>query len=107
MPSLERIAAVADLAPDSMNRITVQGRDVLLVNQDGSFYALSADCTHAEGALEDGTLLPGEVQCPLHGGVFSLKTGEPISGPPGAPVSCYAVTVRGDDVLVDMGTAPA
>lgn len=107
MPSVERVAAVSEVAPGEMRRVSVQGREVLLVNQDGSFYALTADCTHAGGALEDGTLLSGEVQCPLHGGVFSMKTGEPMGGPPGAPLSCYAVTVRGDDVLVDVGTAPA
>ena len=107
MPSFERVAAVSDMPPGAMRRVSVQGREVLLVNQDGSFHALSPDCTHAGGALEDGTLTAGEVTCPIHGGVFSLTTGEPLGGPPDAPLSCYTVTVSGDDLLVDVGTASA
>ncbi len=107
MASIERVASTADLAPGSMRRVTVQGREVLLVNHAGQFHATAADCTHEGGPLEEGQLKGLEVECPWHGGTFNVATGEVLAAPPEQPLSRYAVIIQGDDLLVDVGTAPA
>ncbi len=80
---------------------------MLLVSYLGKFYALGAECTHSGGQLEEGRLSAGEVVCPSHEGRFDLLTGEPVSGPPTEPLPWYAVTVDGDDVLVEMSDIAA
>ena len=50
-----------------------------------------------EGDVEDGA-----IECWLHGSLFDLKTGQPSGLPATKPVPTYAVTVEGDDVLVDV-----
>ncbi len=107
MASIERVGDISDLKPGEMKRATVQGRDVLLVNWKGALLAFSADCTHAGGPLDEGSLEEGEIECPWHGGRFSLESAHPVSGPPSQPLARYKVIVRGQDVLVDVGTAPA
>lgn len=99
------------------NTAVVVGRDA------AGFYARSAVCTHAccvvtlcgdEActALDPtpdacGTVGPASadrVLCPCHGSVFRVSDGEPLTGPATVPLPAYAVTVDGDDLLVDTGT---
>ena len=83
------------------------GREVLLVNHEGQFYATAADCTHAGGPLDEGQLDGLEVECPWYGGTFNVATGVVLAAPPVEPLPRDTVIIRGDDVLVDVGTAPA
>ena len=41
-----------------------------------------------------------EIECPQHGSVFSLVTGEPDSLPATQPVPVFDVTVDGDTVTI-------
>ena len=70
----------------------------------------SAPCTtparHQEASLSEGEVWDGEIECLLHGSMFSLDTGAPSCLPATKPVPTYDVTVDGDDVLVD-ATTPA
>lgn len=81
----------------------VGGKQVLLVNLDGELAAVSAECTHAGGPLEEGFLENGEIECPWHFGRFDLKTGGVTAAPPILPLPRYKVWIRGDEVLVDVG----
>ena len=65
-------------------------------------YALRDVCSHAEVALSEGDVEDGAIECWLHGSLFDLKTGQPSGLPATKPVPTYAVTVEGDDVLVQM-----
>lgn len=67
----------------------------LLHEQDGSFRAFSAVCTHA-GCIVD--LGGGEFVCPCHGGTYSASTGEVTGGPPPSPLSRLDVRVIDGDV---------
>ncbi len=48
-------------------------------------------CTHQGGPLADGTLEGYEVECPLHGAKFDIRTGEVTNPPPSTPESAYAM----------------
>ena len=107
MASVERVASIDDLPAGAMQRVTVQGRDVLLVNVGGEFSAVSADCPHAGAPLEEGDLLEASVVCPWHGSSFAIPGGDLLEGPAIDPLRSYRVIIRGNDVLVDVGTGSA
>ena len=106
MAGAERVGTIHDVPPGEMKRVEVGGKPILLVNLGGELLALDAECTHQEGPLEEGFLEGAEIECPWHGGVFDLKTGEPTSPPPTVPLSRYKVTVDGEAVLVDVDATP-
>jgi nitrite reductase/ring-hydroxylating ferredoxin subunit len=58
-----------------------------LVNVGSTFFALDNECTHRAGPLGEG-LLVGEwsLQCPWHGAVFKVRTGEALEPPAPGPV---------------------
>lgn len=51
-----RVAATGELPVGAMIRVLVNGREVLLANVDGSYYAIANKCSHAGGSLAQGVL---------------------------------------------------
>jgi apoptosis-inducing factor 3 len=72
-------AAVAgELVPDTMIRVEIAGRPILIANLSGQLHAFSAVCPHASGDLGQGTLHKGRIDCPDHGYRFDIRSGRPV-----------------------------
>jgi len=95
-----KVADIDDIKPGRMKLVELGGERVVLVNVDGSFYAIGADCTHKGGPLDEGELEGEIITCPLHGGQFNVKTGEDVLPPPRRPVPTYRVQVEGRVVKI-------
>jgi 3-phenylpropionate/trans-cinnamate dioxygenase ferredoxin subunit len=83
--------------------VELGGRRMAVFNVAGTLYALDDTCSHDEGSLSEGLVLDGEIECPLHGARFDLKTGKPSCLPAVLPVKTYPVRVSGEDVEIDVG----
>jgi nitrite reductase/ring-hydroxylating ferredoxin subunit len=94
------VARVGDLAPGEMTYVDAGDEPVCLINLDGEYYAISDICTHEEASLSDGTIIGDEIECPLHGGAFAIRSGQPVALPVVVPVATYRVRVVGDEVQV-------
>ncbi|MQF69160.1 non-heme iron oxygenase ferredoxin subunit [SAR202 cluster bacterium AD-804-J14_MRT_500m] len=95
-----KVAETQDLPPGSMKAVNVGAERVLLVNVDGSYFAVGDECTHAAGNLSDGDLDGDQVECPIHGAMFNVKTGEAVTPPADEALPCYRVKVDGSDIFV-------
>lgn len=96
------IARVTDVEPGAVKACRVDNVPLALYNLDGEFFATHDICTHAHACLSDGYLEDGKIECPMHQGVFDVRTGNAVSGPVDINVQTFAVRVEGDDVLVNM-----
>jgi len=96
----EAVARTGDLAPGQLMYVEVDEEPVCLINLDGEFFALCDICTHQDASLSDGEVAGDEVECPLHGGAFDIRTGAPASFPAVTPVETYRVRVTGDLVEI-------
>jgi nitrite reductase/ring-hydroxylating ferredoxin subunit len=94
------VSKVADLPPGHMTWVAVDRERVLLVNVDGTFYALSDVCGHQRAPLSRGKLEGHVVECPLHFARFDVRTGKLLHGPVAEDVPVYEVRVDGDTVYV-------
>lgn len=94
------VAAVGDIAPGEMAYVEVGDEPVCLINLGGEFHALNDLCTHQDASLSEGTIEGDEIECPLHGGAFNIRTGEPVAFPVVVAVETYVVRVVGDEVQV-------
>ena len=102
-----RVADKAELPTNKMIIVVVGGKEVLLANVDGSYYAIANTCTHAGGSLAKGSLDGSIVTCPRHGAQFDLKTGMAVRGAKIGLIkinvkdeASYTVKVEGTDILV-------
>ncbi|MEX2202278.1 MAG: Rieske 2Fe-2S domain-containing protein [Dongiaceae bacterium] len=57
-------------------------------------------CRHAE-PLHKGYLEDCRIECPLHQGVFDVRTGEPLEGPVSEPLRVFNVRIEGEDILIE------
>jgi nitrite reductase/ring-hydroxylating ferredoxin subunit len=79
--------------------IIIGGTAIAVANVDGTYYAISNACAHADGPLGEGSLAGCVVTCPYHGWRFDLRDGSCQTNP-GAKVATYPVQVVGDAVCV-------
>ena len=75
------IAAIADLAPGTMRRVTRADLDLLVAWVDDGIVVTDDRCPHMAAPLSIGELAGCVVSCPLHEGRFDLQTGEAVQMP--------------------------
>lgn len=90
--------AAADEIPDGGATVVTgaangTGEDITVFRCDGSFYALDDTCSHAQASLAEGWVEDSQVECPLHGAAFDLRTGEALCLPATRPVATHKVEV--------------
>ena len=95
-----KVAQVSEIRPGEMMMVNVGSEQVLIANVNGNIHACEDICSHAYASLSEGDLNGEEVECPLHGGIFSLITGEALTPPADDPIKLYQVQVDGDDILI-------
>jgi nitrite reductase/ring-hydroxylating ferredoxin subunit len=114
------LSSAADVAPGGMRTFDLSGREIVIANVAGDYFAFSNKCTciahfagHVEGASDDGhrhvgdyghliegELQDGKVTCPMHTTVYDVKTGSPLKGPGEIPLSTFEVKLDGGQLNV-------
>src|SRR5688500_16233233 len=90
MENFVEVVKIDDVPPGSATVVDVKGVEIALINQNGEYYAIGNECPHAGGPLGEGDLIEeNQIECPLHGSVFDITTGEPVIGPADEPVPTY------------------
>jgi nitrite reductase/ring-hydroxylating ferredoxin subunit len=64
-----------------MKAVELDGREVVVCNCDGVFYAVDRRCGHMSSPLEQGTLEGTLLTCAMHCAQFDVVTGEALAGP--------------------------
>jgi nitrite reductase/ring-hydroxylating ferredoxin subunit len=98
--ALRRVCGKSELAPGAVKRI--EDPAIAVFNAEGTFFAISDICTHAEASLSEGQVDGETVECPLHGACFDLRTGEALTPPAIEPVQTFRVVVQDDDIYVEL-----
>ena len=93
----------SDMPLGSMQKVTVDGRDILVTNIGGSYYACDDTCTHSGASLADGTLEGSTITCSWHGAKFDCKSGKLEKFPAKiSDLKSYQTVVESDNVFVQV-----
>ena len=98
-----KVCATDEIAAGAAISANIDGRAIAIVHgEDGEFYAIYDECSHASVPLSEGEVEGCTLECWLHGSRFDLRTGNP-SGPPATqPVPVYPVEIHEGDVYVSL-----
>ena len=78
----------------------VAGKKICVAKTESSFAACTLKCPHAGGNMSEGFLdKNGNIVCPIHRYVFSLKNGQDISGE-GYFLKIYPLRITEEGVFV-------
>ena len=80
------VAKVDEIPPGKMKHVEVQGKEIVIANIEGKYYAMDDRCGHMNALLSMGNLSNDKVvTCPFHGARFDVTTGkkgqEPVLTP--------------------------
>ena len=96
------VGKTSDIPPGKMVMVSADGKDILVTNVDGNYYAMDDTCTHAGASLSEGSLDGSTVTCPWHGSTWDCKTSKMITfGVQLNDLSSYKVTVESDEIFVE------
>ena len=97
------VGTAGEIAPGSLQRVEVAGQAVCVARSDkGDFFAIPDCCTHEDYPLSDGSIWDECVECPVHGSLFDLRTGEVAGLPAFEPTKTFPVELDGDRVYVEL-----
>jgi len=79
---------VDEISNGQMKHVDINGKEIVIANLNGKFYAFADRCGHMNARLSRGNITQNTVTCPFHAAKFDItsgkKTGEPVLEiPPG------------------------
>ena len=96
------VGKTSEMPPGKLNKISVDGKEVLMVNLDGNYFAMDDTCTHSGASLSEGQIDGSTVTCGWHGAKFDCKTGKLEKFPAKInDLKSYKVLVESDDIFIE------
>ncbi|WP_432474826.1 FAD-dependent oxidoreductase [Amphritea sp. HPY] len=87
--------------------VTIEETPIAVYRIDGQYYATHNICTHQTALLSDGFIEDGCIECPLHQGLFDIRTGKAKCAPLKEDLQTFLVKVEDGGVYVDISQSAA
>jgi nitrite reductase/ring-hydroxylating ferredoxin subunit len=97
-----KVAKVDDIPSGEALSVEAGGQPLALVRVDGEVFCIHDICTHEHAHLSEGFCEGYEIECPLHGSIFDVRTGEVKSLPATEGLKTFPVKIEDTDVLVEV-----
>jgi 3-phenylpropionate/trans-cinnamate dioxygenase ferredoxin component len=98
------VCPLSDLPPGASRIVEWEDLEIGLFNCKGQILAIEDRCSHDNGPLAEGEFDEDEctVECPRHGSLFDLQSGNPKTLPAYQPVETFAVRVENDIIKLEV-----
>ena len=97
------VGKISDIPAGKMQKVAADGKEILVINVDGNYYAINDTCTHAGASLSEGTCEGTTITCGWHGAKFDCKTGKLEAFPAKIKdLNSYKVVVESENVFVEV-----
>ena len=101
---MERIfvGKTIEIKPNQMKKVSIDGNDIVVMNIDANYFAISDTCSHAGGSLSEGKIEGSTITCDWHGAQFECKNGKLVKFPVQInDLKSYKVVIESDDIFVE------
>jgi 3-phenylpropionate/trans-cinnamate dioxygenase ferredoxin subunit len=98
------VCPLSDLPPGATRIVEWEDLEIGLFNCKGQILAIEDRCSHDNGPLAEGEFDEDSctVECPRHGSLFDLQTGNPKTLPAYQPVETFPVRVEDDIIKLEV-----
>lgn len=101
-PNTVRACAVDALKDGEMQPVAGTVDPIGIGKAGGEWFAFENNCTHDDFPLTEGVIEGAEIECPLHGARYCLRTGKVRAVPATCSIRIYPVHVVGSDVFIEL-----
>lgn len=99
------VISLDELRSDVVKGVDIDGTPVALYRLGDDVFATHGICTHALAFLAEGFVEDGKIECPLHQGLFDIRSGKALCAPLTKDVRTFAAKVEDGKVFVDLDAA--
>jgi nitrite reductase/ring-hydroxylating ferredoxin subunit len=96
------VAQVEALADGPMIAVSAAGRQLIIYKTGDGYLATDRRCSHQGADLMRGYFDRYVIECPVHQGRFSVRTGRALSAPASVALTAYPVKVVDGDIYVEI-----
>ncbi len=97
------VGKTSEITPGNLTKVSCGGKDILIGNVDGNFFALDDTCPHAGASLSEGKLEGCTLICDWHGAQFDCNSGKLVKFPAKInDLKSYQVVIESDDLYVEV-----
>jgi nitrite reductase/ring-hydroxylating ferredoxin subunit len=96
-----RVVANPDaIEPGDAIVVRIDRREIAIFHVGDSFFATDNRCSHAAAPLADGYLDGETIECPLHQGLFNVRTGAALCTPPLRALRTYPLRIKDGSIEI-------
>lgn len=104
-----KVASTKEMEAENKLKVTLEEKEILIVNLKDHYYAVENTCPHMGGSLYDGRIEGNNIICPRHGSVFDLTNGKAVES--GKlffvkvkihDIKSYPVKIMGTDIMIGL-----
>ena len=96
------VAKTNEIKPNQIKQVSIDGKDIVVINIDGNYFAINDTCTHAGGSLSEGKVEGSIITCDWHGAQFDCKSGKLVKFPAKIDdLESYNVVIESDTIFVE------
>lgn len=96
------VARRDELAEGAMIAVSVPGKRLIVYRTAIGYFATDRRCTHQGADLLRGYFDRDIIECPVHQGRFSVRTGAPLNAPACIQLKTYPAKIMNDDICVQI-----
>ncbi len=92
-----------ELESGNMKKVAIDGREIVVANVGGNYFACDDTCTHSGASLSEGTIDGSTITCGWHAAEFDCKNGKFLKFPMKLrDLTSYKVVVESENVFVEL-----
>ena len=96
------VSKTAEIIPGQMKKVSFDGKEIVICNINGNYFAIDDTCTHSGASLSEGKLEGSTITCDWHGAQFDCKTGKLVKFPAEiADLKSYNITVESSNIIIE------
>ena len=92
----------SEIEMNDLKRFDYKDKTFCIYKLKGGIYATDGLCTHEEFHLEGGLVMHEEIECPMHQGIFDIKSGKAVSEPACVDLKIYKIKVEENKIYIKL-----
>ena len=97
-----KVGTTDQIDMEDLIRFDHEGKTYAIYHIEDGFYATDGICTHEAVHLEEGIVMDDEIECPMHQGIFNIKTGKAMGPPVCIDLKTYQVKVEENKIYIEI-----
>jgi len=92
----------SEIEIDDLKRFDYKDKTFCIYKLKDGIYATDGLCTHEAFHLEEGLVMHEEIECPMHQGIFDIKSGRAVSEPACVDLKTYETKVEEKKIYIKL-----